>query len=324
MVIDPWLRNGETALIWAGSGVGKTMLTLSLAIAMAAGGRVGEWSCKEPRRVLLIDGEMHIQDLRDRIAMLMETGAVQDLNAKLLDSNLVIIARQDQKPESDFIDITIPADQMEVLRWCQREYFEVVIIDNLTTVADSLEDENEATAFRSVQTFMLRLKQAGLTSILVHHARKDGKELRGSTALATTFEVIIGLKKPVLPPPGKACFNLEFDKFRARGGPSTASRQWTLEPFGWNIEDDADDDLTITLEAINSLKFVSQQEIAAYLGVAPSTISKRIGKLIGQRRLGEGETIEKLAQAKAIREREAQGFDGTEYDPPCDNENVPF
>jgi RecA-family ATPase len=147
-VIDPWLRNGETALIWAGSGVGKTMLTLSLAIAMAAGGRVGEWTCNKPRKVLLIDGEMHIQDLRDRIEMLMETGAVQDVDRRHLDSNLVIVARQDQKPESAFIDITIQDDQLEVLNWCQRDGIEVVIVDNLTTVADSLEDENEATAFR--------------------------------------------------------------------------------------------------------------------------------------------------------------------------------
>ncbi len=34
----PRLRRGETAPIWAASGVGKTMLSLSLAMAMATGG----------------------------------------------------------------------------------------------------------------------------------------------------------------------------------------------------------------------------------------------------------------------------------------------
>lgn len=307
-----------------GSGVGKTMLTLSLAIAMAGGGRVGVWQSTKPRKVLLIDGEMHVQDLKERMEMLMETGAVEGPDRQLLEENLVIVARQDQEPESDFLDITQTKDQMQILEWCEQEGFEVVIIDNLTTTADSLEDENEATAFRSVQAFMLRLKQAGLTSILVHHARKDGKELRGSTALATTFEVIIGLKRPALPPPGKASFNLVFEKFRARGGPSTAPRQWTLEPFGWAVEDDADDDLTATLEAINSLKFISQNEIAAYLGVSPGTISKRIAKLISQGRLKPDEVQGKLIEARKLRDQGERGFDGTEYDPSPEEEHDDF
>ena len=60
-------QNGETAIIWAASGVGKTMLGLSLAMALAGGGTVGEWTASRALNVLYVDGEMHEQDIQDRL-----------------------------------------------------------------------------------------------------------------------------------------------------------------------------------------------------------------------------------------------------------------
>jgi RecA-family ATPase len=77
MVIDPWLRQGETVMVWAATGVGKTWFTLSLAVAIAGGGKVGEWFADKARRVLVIDGEMHQQDLADRLRFIGDT-AVTD------------------------------------------------------------------------------------------------------------------------------------------------------------------------------------------------------------------------------------------------------
>lgn len=37
-LLSPWLREQESCLVWAAAGVGKTMFTLSLALAIAGGG----------------------------------------------------------------------------------------------------------------------------------------------------------------------------------------------------------------------------------------------------------------------------------------------
>lgn len=318
LVIEPWLRTGETALIWAGSGVGKTMLTLSLALAISGGGRVWEWSSSSPRKVLIIDGEMHLQDLQDRLRLLGET-AVEGVDMAQVGTNLSIIARQAQEPESAFFDVTDESHQMAILGRCQSQKIDVLIIDNLSTVADGLEDENEAVAFRTVQSFMLRMKQAGITTILVHHARKDGQEPRGSTALATTFEVILGLKKPSVPVHGKASFVAAFSKFRAQGGLSTAPRTWTLGEAGWAVEEDPEDELTATLNAIQSLRFVSQKEVAVALGITEGAMTKRIRRIIATGRITEDGVKDALGRARKLREADASG-EVVSFDPDAEPE----
>lgn len=306
-IIAPWFRTGETALIWAGTGVGKTMLTLSLALAIAGGGRVWEWRCPKPRRVLIIDGEMHLQDVRDRLAMLLQTGSVEGVDKEALGENLSIIARQDQDPESEFFDISDSDCQRRLLRRCQAEGVEVLIIDNLTTVADGLADENDATAFRSVQEFFLRMKQAGIAAILVHHARKDGQALRGSTALSTTFEVILGLIKPKAAPHGRAAFTARFDKFRTKGNVTTEPHAWVLSDDGWHVEEDHEDVLVATIAALKTLKYATQTELAEGLGVGKGTISKRLKQAIALGLITEDGIKHFLGQTMELRMTDQEG-----------------
>ncbi|WP_127752085.1 AAA family ATPase [Devosia sp. 1566] len=308
-VLSPWFRTGESCLIWAASGVGKTMLTMSLALAIAGGGKVWEWSAPQPRKVLMVDGEMNQMDLQERFLMLLRCGAVNRVDREVALANLQIIPRQAQAPDSEFYDITRQDHQMALLERCQKGGFEVLIIDNLSTVADGLQDENDASAFRTVQSFLLRMKQAGVTTILVHHSRKDGAEPRGSTALNTTFEVILGLKKPSVSTPGKASFVATFSKYRAKGDSSIAPQTWTLEETGWSVEDDQQDTLVQTLNAFQSLRCTSQQEVATALGVTKGTISKRVQHLMARGDVTADGLKGYLAKAKQLREDTAKGIE---------------
>jgi len=284
------------------------MLTLSLALAIAGGGNVWEWRCDKPKRVLIVDGEMHLQDIKERLEMLIDTGAVQGIDLDAVRNNLVIIARQAQDPDSTFFDISNYESQQDLLKRVKAERTDVLIIDNLTTVADGLPDENDATAFRSIMSFMLRTKQAGLTTLLVHHSRKDGNAARGSSALDTTFEVILGLKKPTVPPADRASFVTNFTKFRARGNASLVPQQWTLNEDGWKVEDDGDDALVQTIEAFKSLRFSTQAEAAKHLGVSPATMTRRVAK-IDALGLSSTETLRGyLESAKDLRLAEASGL----------------
>ena len=68
LLLDPWLPEQGLAMIYALRGVGKTYVALSIAYAVASGGRVLKWSAPEPKRVLYIDGEMPANTMQERLA----------------------------------------------------------------------------------------------------------------------------------------------------------------------------------------------------------------------------------------------------------------
>src|SRR5262245_34583292 len=71
-LLAPSLFNRQAVMVWAAPGLGKTFFTLSMALAIAGAGEFLGWKSPDKRRVLIIDGEMDLQDLRDRLAGLAE------------------------------------------------------------------------------------------------------------------------------------------------------------------------------------------------------------------------------------------------------------
>jgi hypothetical protein len=53
-------------MLYSKRGVGKTFIALSIAYAVASGGKCLRWESPKPRRVLLIDGEMPLETLQSR------------------------------------------------------------------------------------------------------------------------------------------------------------------------------------------------------------------------------------------------------------------
>jgi hypothetical protein len=318
MLLEPWLRTEETSVIWAPSGVGKTMLCLSIALAIAGGGSVGDWKAPSPRRVLYIDGEMHIQDIKERLELLAEP-AMGILNHAQRDEalrNLEIIARQDQEISAPFYDLGDPETHSEIIQRLNNTKADLVILDNFTTLSDGLEDENAATAFKGVQDFFLRLKRCGVGVILVHHANKGGKEMRGSTALATTFEVILGLKHPAVRPHNAARFVATFDKFRGQGDARLEPREWTLGEHGWQVVEQVPDDPREDryYKALKSLRFTNNAEIADELGVHRSSVKRGFDRLVALGIISQDEIVECFRKAKELRKVEHNGL--PDYDFP--------
>jgi RecA-family ATPase len=184
-LISPWLRQGESAMMWAAPGTGKTLLALTMAVMVAGGGSALGWSSPKPRRVLFCDGEMSAEDLKERAAWLI--GTVEGVDQGAARENLLILSRNWQKPDVRFPDMGKretkdgkPSDQDVYLQVARKHRAELVIADNFSTLAE-VSDENEAAAMTPVLAFLLRLKQARIACILVHHSGKDGSNYRGSS-----------------------------------------------------------------------------------------------------------------------------------------------
>lgn len=263
-LLDPWLREQESAMVWAAPGVGKTLFTLTLALAMAGGGEVLGWRSARPRRVLIVDGEMPEDDLKDRLQGLL--GAVDGLDLDAARANLHILARHGQHADADFLDLGDQAKQHEVVRQIRTHRPDVVILDNLSTLA-TMDDENGAAETQKLVKLLAKLKQAKIAVIAVHHSNKAGTDFRGSSMLATTFEVIIGLTREkgagLLDPSGTARFKLNWTKFRGRRSPAVAEREMRLEDSDGRMRWSSSTPEAAVLEAIAALVRTGQYKTQA-------------------------------------------------------------
>jgi KaiC/GvpD/RAD55 family RecA-like ATPase len=192
-LIGPWLDKGQSCLLWGGTGTGKSLLALTLALGMAGGGRILGWDFPTPCKVLYFDGEMSLRDTQERMRRLV--GFIEGIDVEAVGRNLIHASKTEADPEGRFFDLSTKEQIQGLLDLCSKVGASVVVWDNLSVLSDGLEDENDATCFKSVQAVFNALKGAGITGILVHHAGKSGQSYRGSSNLATTFERIVSIKK---------------------------------------------------------------------------------------------------------------------------------
>jgi RecA-family ATPase len=304
-LLNPWLREHESCLLYAATGVGKSLFALSAALAVAGNGSFLKWR-PDPKpdgtdwRVLYVDGEQHIGDIQERARLLME--AVPDISRTKAQSNLQFLARQQQDPTVDFPEITDAnqgGGQERILEKVLDGKFNLLILDNFSTLG-IVEDENDASSFNAIQSFLLRLKTENVATILVHHTGKSGETYRGSTKLAATFEIMLHLKRYAgdvkqrgridteAADYGQAHFELEWHKLRSqRAVGKVVAKLTTRERQGlqvayWDFERSLDR-LYAVKEALEAGLFRSKSEMAAACGLHRSAAQRIIDKGIKYR-----------------------------------------
>ena len=68
----PWLLERSTVMVFGPRGIGKTFFQLALSVALTTGKPLWNWDCPAPVGVLYVDGEMQLDELRQRAQALME------------------------------------------------------------------------------------------------------------------------------------------------------------------------------------------------------------------------------------------------------------
>jgi KaiC/GvpD/RAD55 family RecA-like ATPase len=325
-LLRPWLREREACMVYAATGVGKSLFALSASMAIAGSGEFLGWKPDAAPnggwRVLYVDGEMHIADIQERYRRLRE--GMAELDKETADRNMRWLARTQQEPGTQFPSITEDAGRVFVLNRIQNDKFDVVVLDNFSTLGE-VEDENDAASFNPIQEFLLQLKTAQVATILVHHANKAGDNFRGSTKLAATFDSIIQLERPdvaykdnggyrvrVTADPGKACFRVKWDKDRSgKSRPkSVIAALQSEEQFGGN------DDTPLTWEffetgaGLDELAqllpvghFATKKEIGDYYRITPPAAAKWLEKGIKYGLWNDYQIDCWLAHGKDLRKR---------------------
>lgn len=226
--ISPWLNSGESCLLWGATGTGKSMASMTLALAVAGGGKVFGWDFPNPCKVLYVDGEQDERTLKMRFELLAQTITGHD--AALASINLGYSPRSAHLAGGKFFDIAAEAHTAPIVSALRSSGTGFVVFDNLATLSDTLEDENSAAQFKKMQALLAQLKGENVASILVHHAGKGRTPdtYRGSSNIATTFERVVGLIHDEKEDPRKLAVTVRVDKFRDKA-PAGFQPEFPLE-----------------------------------------------------------------------------------------------
>lgn len=220
MVLDPVLPEAGLAMLYAKRGVGKTFVSLSLAHAIASGGAALRWRAPKARRVLVLDGEMPLATLQERLAAI-----VAGADARIADpSYLRLLAADAQR---DGLPDLATAEGWDMIEPALDDA-EVIVLDNLSTLARSGR-ENEAESWAVMQGRLLGLRRQGKSALLVHHAGKGGAQ-RGTSRREDVLDTVIALRWPEdYTAEQGARFEVSLEKARGVAGDAAKPFEATLD-----------------------------------------------------------------------------------------------
>lgn len=266
--LHPWLRDSSITLISAPRGVGKSMFAIGTLLAVAGGTEFGPWQSFKSVPCFYSDGEMAASDDKERLTMFQPQKGLpfhiyNDAHASSLGlpkSNMT-----SQKWRDDF--------KAMLLEMC----IKLVCFDNIASLAPGL-DENSKEAWDIINLWLIDLRFAGISSVLVHHMGKAGTQ-RGTSGREDNIDISISLVKPGDYTPEDGCrFIAQFTKHRLPQSDLSliADTEFKLVQEGnhytWSWGNVAKKSKKECLRLLVS--GTEQKTIASILGVGKGTVSK--------------------------------------------------
>jgi RecA-family ATPase len=278
--MEPWLPARGLAMVAGFRGIGKTFVASKVAYAIATGGAVLGFTAPKPRKVLYVDGEMDPAELQDRFQAIHAT-AKRERNGRpsLAAANLRILTHADQ--DLGIPDLSDPGGRGRELVERELGDAEVLVLDNLSCLCRT-GVENDAESWAVMQEWLLSLRRAGKTVLIVHHTGKPDKDgnvsQRGTSKREDILNTSILLKPAATGRKGE--FVLQFTKARGFAAPDPFAVKLSLENGECTLER-SHANLAAEIAALLDQGLL-QKDIAARLGVSPSTITRHKRKVSGR------------------------------------------
>lgn len=206
--LHPWLTEQSITLLSGWRGTGKTWLAMSILDAVTTGQPFGPWETETVVPCLFLDGEMPVQDVHERLKDM-----APEPNRK---APLYIYC------DSYANQLGLPRANLACEKWrtimkqmlVTREV-KLWVIDNIASLASGL-DENVKKDWDVVNQWLLELRFAGISTVMLHHMNKEGGQ-RGTSAREDNIDMSITLKRPHDYTPEDGCrFIIHFSKARVR------------------------------------------------------------------------------------------------------------
>ena len=171
-------------------GSGKSWLMLIMANEVSWEGEVGPWKVEAPTNTLLVDGEMPISLLQERMKMINKGRDIRKKEYKMWVYSEAYAYRIGLKRASILDSVW----REWLLEETERKKIGLLILDNLSSLAPGI-DENDKMAFDPVNRWLLELRFQGVSVVMAHHTGKSGQQ-RGTTAHEDHVDLAIDLTKP--------------------------------------------------------------------------------------------------------------------------------
>ena len=263
-LLGEWFKSGDYGIIYGRRGLGKSWLAMAIARALAEARNCGPWQCQTARRVIFADGEMSLDDFRDRVHALSER-----------DGDMLTLSHQtvfDRKRKA--LCLSDLAQQNELTKLCEERKVDVLILDNSACLFRDVA-ENDADDFRDkIEGWFLDLRRRGIAVILVLHAGRNGA-IRGTSKREDAAFWILRLDEASGRDNGDgARFITRFAK--NRNSPNDPP------PLDWHFKPDGDK-IVITYREADSMMIFRQwiedglntcSELAEEMGLSKGTVSK--------------------------------------------------
>jgi len=276
-ILAPWLKEGGLWMCYADPGVGKTFFSLSVAFAVASGGKFLNWKAPKPRKVLYIDGEMETYDMHRRLTGIW--GAAErdgKCNLKAAGVNFIGWQATYQKPKSPFPDLAHESGRKVLME--KAAHADLIVVDNLTTTMRTGE-ENEAAYWTPMQDMLVELRKAGKAVILVHHTNKSGEQ-RGTSSKDIILNGKMKLSRPKdYSADQGARFTIEYEKARGLTGNDSLPIEVRLDEDNkgfpkWEYTVIDSTRHTELMRAAQSGNYTNQTELGKALGVSQGRIAQ--------------------------------------------------
>lgn len=269
MLVSPIIPSQGLVMLYAARGIGKTHVSLSIALGVATGTSTldSRLVCEKPRGVLFVDGEMPSITLQARLAGLCESYQIPYESP-----NLRILAAD--KQAQGIPDLTTVEGQSAIEEHLHG--VELLILDNLSSLMRN-GNENESESWDSVQYWLLQLRRKGISVLFVHHSSKGGGQ-RGTSKREDILDTVFTLKRPKdYEPEQGARFEVHFEKARGFHGAEAKPFEISFNNGKWQAKDLEN----VLLDHVRELHAdgVSQRQIAAELNISLSQAHRLIKQL---------------------------------------------
>ncbi len=271
-VIENLIRSADRVMLYGEAKSGKTWIAFYMASEIA----------KKGHRVLYIDGEMSVSDLRQRVLHMVNHQEIQD--------NFRFISASYKKRSINL------ADEKEQERYSvELSNADVVILDNLQCLfSDALQSTPESNT--QLNKFVNTLALKGKTVIMLHHSSRNGQPF-GSSAKEFGLELVLRATRKndtitifVEKSRGLPSQNLKPLQYKISDegaieflGEATSRSAKSLPPSSDATPDTCEEQVSILDQQILSIKKDNPKEtvrgIADKLGKHRSTVSDHMQKL---------------------------------------------